>query len=197
MARSLEDLEREFYVHRDKILKEMDKKEQPLRRELGKLTKQVSVLKEKRKQVQLLDGNARKKMCVMQQKLESMRRHEKEDAKTIVYMKNRIRQLKKEIPVLERNIKKTIPERSKIAKEDRKLTKLINSLGSKIAKKQVMINVLKSKVKKLDRKEDFIKHGTIVWGEFKPKKLAKKKQARKPVKKPKRKPLFGIFSLRR
>lgn len=54
---------------------------------------------------------------MMQQKLNRMKRQEKEDENAIVYMKNRIKQLKKEIPMLEKNIKKIILERNRIAKK--------------------------------------------------------------------------------
>lgn len=58
---------------------------------------------------------------------------------------------------------------------------MLNVLNKKIMKKQAMINILKSKMNKLNKKEDFIKRGRIIWGEFrlKPKIIIKKKSCEK------------------
>jgi chromosome segregation ATPase len=186
--KTVSELEKEFYIHRDRILKELSKKEQPLQKELNKILSQVSVLKQKQKKIQILDNKAKKSLEILQQRLNKNKRQVIEDGKNIRFMKNRIKQLKREIPILEKNIKKVIPERSKMAKKDGKLTRAILSLNIKIKKKQGMINALRSKINKLHRKENFIRQGKIVWGEFNhmrrkvsPKKKVIEKKPRKSI----------------
>jgi chromosome segregation ATPase len=189
-------LEKEFYIQRDRMLKELNKKEQELRNGIGKLLGQVLILKKKQNQLQLLDNKAKKKLVLMQQKLDKMKKQEKGDQNTIVYMKNRIKQLRREIPTLEKNIRKIIPERNKIARMDGSLTRMLKPLNKTIMEKQSMINDLRLKMKKLNKKEAFIKQGTIVWGEFKPKTVKKKQTKKVIVKKPKEKSIFDIFSIK-
>jgi chromosome segregation ATPase len=196
MIKTVDDLEKEFYIQRDRMLKELNKKEQELRNGIGKLLGQVSILKKKQNQLQLLDNKAKKKLVLMQQKLDKMKKQEKGDQNTIVYMKNRIKQLRREIPILEKNIRKIIPERNKIARMDGSLTRMLKPLNKTIMEKQSMINALRLKMKKLNKKEAFIKQGTIVWGEFKPKTVKKKQTKKVIVKKPKEKSIFDIFSIK-
>ena len=176
--KTIPELEKEFYIHRNRILKELNKNEQPLRKELNKILSQVSVLKQKQKQIQLLDIKAKKSLGITQERLNKNKRQVIEDEKNVRLMKNRITQLKREIPMLEKNIRKIIPERNKMAKKSEKLTRMVMPLNIKIKKNQERINILRAKIKKLDRKENFIRQGKIVWGEFNHmrKKLAPKKK---------------------
>ena len=185
------ELEKEFYIHRDRILKELKKSEQPLRKELNKLLIQLPRIKQRQKQLQLLDAKAKKYLEMSQEKLNKNKRQIIQDENNIRFMKNRIRQLKREIPVLEKNIRKIIPERNKMAKKARKLTRMIMSLNIKINKYQKRIDVLRSKINKLNKKENFIKQGKIVWGEFNNlrRKVAPKKEVTEE------KPKKSIFSM--
>lgn len=204
--RNISDLEKKFYTQRNIILKGLNREEQILRRGSDKLLEQMAVLKKKQRQLQFIDGRIKKRLEIMQNKLAQMKRQEKEDKSTIENMKKRIRQLKVEIPTIEKNIRKIAPERDRIAKDDKKVTNMLKVLGRKIAKKQAMVDKLKSKVKRLDKKEYFIQHGKIVWGEFKPKqktqkaRIEKKRQAKKALERKQRgkqkgRSLLDIFSV--
>jgi len=187
-------LEKQFYSYKIRILKELNKNEQPLRRELNKLLSQVSTLQQKQRQIQLLDTRAKKSLQTTQDRLNKNRRQVIEDEKNVRFMTNRIRQLKREIPVLERNIRRIIPERNKMAKKVGKIDRMVMPLNTKIKKNQERVNILRSKIKKLDRKENFIRQGKIVWGEFNHirKKVAPKK---KVIEQKPKKSIFGrIFN---
>jgi len=194
MKKGISDLEREFYIQRDRLLKGMLKQEQTVRKELDKFLGQMAILKGKQRELQILENKTKNKLQLEQQRLEHMKKQEKEDIQSINYMKNRIKQLKKEIPMLERSIIKIIPERNKIAKNEQKIEHALTKLNKQIMKKQAVINILKSKMKKLSSKEDFIKKGKIVWGEFKPKqKKMKKRMPIKRIKKIKERSFLDIF----
>jgi len=191
---TIPELEKKFYINRDRILKELNKNEQPLRNELNKLLSQVSILKQKQKQIQLLDIKAKKDLQMTQEKLNKNKRQVMEDENKVRFMANRIQQLKREIPILEKNIRKIIPERNKMTKKVGEITRMVMPLNIKIKKNQERINILKAKIKKLDRKENFIRQGKIVWGEFNHirRKIAPKK---KVVEEKPKKSIFGrIFN---
>jgi chromosome segregation ATPase len=190
--KTIPELEKEFYIHRNRILKELNKNEQPLRKELNKILSQVSVLKQKQKQIQLLDIKAKKSLEITQERLNKNKRQVIEDENNVRFMKNRIKQLRREIPVLEKNIREIIPERNKMAKKAGKLTRMVMPLDIKIKKNQERINILRDKIKKLNRKENFIRQGKIVWGEFNRirKKVAPKK---KVIEEKPRKSIFGMI----
>jgi len=190
--KTIPELEKQFYIYRDRILKELNKNEQPLRKELNKLLSQVSVLKQKQKQIQLLDIKAKKSLQTTQERLNKNRRQVIEDERNVRFMTNRIRQLKREIPALERNIRKIIPERNKMAKKVGQITRMVMPLNIKIKNNQGRINILRAKIKKLDRKENFVRQGKIVWGEFNHirKKVASKK---KVIEQKPRRSIFGMI----
>jgi chromosome segregation ATPase len=166
MAKSIEELQKEFDIQKTPIVRELNNNEQKIRRELNKLVGKVSALKQQQKNVQALGSKAKKNIELAQHKMSKNKREIIEDAGRIRFLKKRIKQLKREIPVLERNIKKITPERNKLALRDRKLARLQIPLNKQISKSKEIINNLRAQIKKLNRKENFIKKGRIVWGEF-------------------------------
>jgi chromosome segregation ATPase len=201
--KTVEELEKEFYVQRDGILKQLNKKEDIIRKDLSKLTAQLSVFKKKRAQLQAVENRTKKNLNNMQKKLGTSKTQVRKDENTVKFMKKRIIQLRREIPVIERNIKKMTPQKNRIAKAYQRIDSKLRPVNKMISKKQAEIKALKAKISKLDSKENFIRRGAIVWGEFKPKrKIVKKprkkaKGAKKPQEPPKKKSFLGIFSLKK
>lgn len=199
MKEDIRKLEKDFYIKRDSILKELESKEIVIRKKLKGLLFQAASLKKRQNQLKNLDDSAKKKLYMNQSKLDNTRKKVKTDEESIECMRDSIDKLKKEIPVLERTIQKIIPQRDSIFEKKVELDSMLKKLNKNIFENQSVINILKSKIKNLDSKESFVKQARIVWNEMK---ARKNKKARRPVKaekknveeKPKKKSFFGIFS---
>jgi hypothetical protein len=185
MVSNVNELERSFYKQRERILKALKKEEDVLKKDMSKLTVQLGGLKSKQSKIASMDRDAKRRVRDLEAKLIRMHKQQVSDAQTVKFMKARIRQLSREIPAIERTIKKSVPDIRKYARMDRKLERILKPLDKKVGERQKAIAELRLKMRKLAKKEDFIKKGTIVWGEFR--KHVKKRPAKKADQKQERK----------
>jgi chromosome segregation ATPase len=191
MVSNVNELEKNFYKQRERILRALKKEEELLKKEMGGLTTQLAGLRSKQAKVTSMDRTTKRRLGELKARLERMHRQEVSDSASIKFMQKRIRQMRREIPSIERSIRLSVPEIRKLAKTDKRLESMLVPLNKKVAERQKALVDLRAKMKKLYKKEDFIKKGTIVWGEFR--KHVKKRPARKQIQKPERKGLFDVF----
>ena len=189
MAIGIRNIENSFHRQRKKLLRNLEKIENKKRRqfkhvaaELDKFSRREAILKK-------VEQKTSSHLKQVNKKISTLRRQDVYDKKIIKQMLNEIKKLKKEIPKIESKIKTTGISRAVVVREERKFSRRLSSVSSRVREIEKRKESVEKDLQKLLTKERMLKEGRIYWynanravGNVKPKVSNVRRYARKVVK---------------
>jgi len=179
MVLGIKGIERKFNRQRKNLLKNFEKVERKRRAqfikvaaEFDKFTKREAILKR-------IESTTSTHLSQLNRRIRALNQQDTYDKRRIKQLLAEIQRLKKDIPKIEKMLKKEGVRRSSIATQERKFSSRLRKISGRVKEVEKRKDNMERELKKLHQKERMLQQGRIYWAGT----VATSKKAVKRVKK--------------